>query len=258
MRRGCPAGPRRRWARRPWPRRSPPRTCLVQPADPVGVLDFNPVQYRTPLYQLLSRRARVELGVFSLTDDIHSLVIDPGSAFGSPGISICSPARAPVPGDVRHAPPGPESRGVPARRVSGQDAVVIHGYSHPWMLLAALLCRTRRVPCLFRGVRPARSVAGLGGPAGRGGPSVVSASAGGLAIGRLNEEFYRQYGAPRIVWAPYLVDDERFASPPPISRAELLSRWDLDGETDHSVLRETVLAQTSTGPGRRRKRWQTT
>jgi glycosyltransferase involved in cell wall biosynthesis len=57
---------------------------------------------------------------------------------------------------------------------------------------------------------------------------VVSASAAGLAIGRLNEEFYRHYGAPRTVWAPYSVDDRRFARPSPVSRAELLSQWSLD------------------------------
>ena len=59
--------------------------------------------------------------------------------------------------------------------------------------------------------------------------AVVSASAGGLAIGQLNEEFYRHYGASRIIWAHYSVDGERFAGPPPTSRSELLSRWNLDG-----------------------------
>ena len=118
-----------------------------------------------------------------------------------------------------------------ARWVSGHDAVVIHGYSHPWMLLAALLCRTRRVPYLLRGESAPQGQAT--GPRRRLRNAVVravvSASAAGLAIGRLNEEFYRHYGAPRIVWASYSVDDERFASPPPTSCSELLSRWDLDG-----------------------------
>lgn len=58
--------------------------------------------------------------------------------------------------------------------------------------------------------------------------AVVGASAAGLASGRLNEEFYRRYGAPRIVWAPYSVDDKRFAGPAPTSRSELLARWGLD------------------------------
>ena len=118
-----------------------------------------------------------------------------------------------------------------ARWVSDHDAVVVHGYSNPWMLLAALLCRTRRVPYLLRGDSvPQGQATGLRrhlrNAVAR---AVVSASAAGLAIGQVNEEFYRHYGAPRIIWAPYSVDDERFAGPPPTSRSELLSRWDLDG-----------------------------
>jgi len=31
----------------------------------LGVLDFNPIQYRTPLYQLITCRARVELDVLT-------------------------------------------------------------------------------------------------------------------------------------------------------------------------------------------------
>ena len=98
------------------------------------------------------------------------------------------------------------------------------------MLLAALLCRTRRVPYLLRGDSVLQGKATglrrhLRNAVAR---AVVSASAAGLAIGQLNEEFYRHYGASRIIWAPYSVDDERFAGPPQISRCELLSRWNLD------------------------------
>ena len=44
----------------------------------LGVLDFNPVHYRTPLYRLIARRARVELDVLFLTDDGHCPVVDAG------------------------------------------------------------------------------------------------------------------------------------------------------------------------------------
>src|ERR1700722_8750716 len=57
---------------------------------------------------------------------------------------------------------------------------------------------------------------------------VVSSCAGGVAIGQLNEQFYRQYGAPCITLAPYSVDDERFAGPPEFSREQILGRWGLD------------------------------
>lgn len=197
----------------------------------LGVLDFNPIQYHTPLYQRLTSRGQVELDVLFLTDNGHRPVLDPG--FGIPvawDIDLLSgyehrflaAAGRPTAISTRAAEL--------AQWVPAHDAVVIHGYSHPWMLLAALVCRSRRVPYLLRGDS---------GPQGQAtgvrrrlrsavAHTVVSASGGGLAIGRLNEEFYRQYGARRIVFAPYSVDDKRFAGPVPTGRSDLLARWDLD------------------------------
>ena len=48
----------------------------------LGVVDFNPIQYHTPLYQLIARRASLELDVLFLTDAGHRPVVDPG--FGVP------------------------------------------------------------------------------------------------------------------------------------------------------------------------------
>ena len=48
----------------------------------LGVLDSHPIQYHAPLYQLITRRSRVELDVVFLTDDGHTSVVDPG--FGVP------------------------------------------------------------------------------------------------------------------------------------------------------------------------------
>jgi glycosyltransferase involved in cell wall biosynthesis len=197
----------------------------------LGVLDFNPIQYHAPLYQLMTRRARLELDVLFLTDNGHRPVVDPG--FGVPvawDIDLLSGYEHQFL-TTSHRRPSTVSRAARlARWVSDHDAVVVYGYSNPWMLLAALFCRMRRVPYLLRGDSvPQGRATGLRRHLRNAmARAVVSASAAGLAIGRLNAEFYRQYGAPRIIWAPYSVDDERFASPPPTSRSELLSRWDLD------------------------------
>lgn len=48
----------------------------------LGIVDFHPVQYKTPLYQLMSRRARIGLDVLFLTDVGYRPVVDPG--FGVP------------------------------------------------------------------------------------------------------------------------------------------------------------------------------
>src|ERR1700722_4534323 len=197
----------------------------------LGVVDFNPIQYHTPLYQLITRRASVELDVLFLTDNGLRPVVDPGFgvAFTWDIDLLSGYEHQFLTMSDRH--PSALSRVARlARWIADHDAVVVHGYSHPWMLLAALLCRTRRVPYLLRGDSiPLGKATGLRrhlrNAVAR---TVVSASAAGLAIGRLNEEFYRRYGAPRIIWAPYSVDDERFAGEPPISRSELLSQWSLD------------------------------
>ena len=80
----------------------------------------------------------------------------------------------------------------------------------------------------------------------------VSSSAGGLAIGELNAAFYRRYGARKITFAPYSVDDERFAHPPSVSRHDLLARWGLRRQrAGHHVLRQADPAQTAARPDRR-------
>jgi glycosyltransferase involved in cell wall biosynthesis len=56
---------------------------------------------------------------------------------------------------------------------------------------------------------------------------VVGASAAGLAVGQLNAGFYRRYGARQVIMAPFSVDNDRFAQPPAVGRAELLARWQL-------------------------------
>jgi glycosyltransferase involved in cell wall biosynthesis len=208
------------------------RTVVNGPDRPrLGVVDFNPIQYHTPLYQLMTRRGRLALDVLFLTDDGHHAVMDPG--FGIPvkwDIDLLSGYEHRFLAKSGGHSPARSRVAYLARWISSKDAVVIHGYSDPWMLIAALLCRARRIPYLLRGDSvPQGNTTGLRqclrDAVAR---TVVSASAAGLAIGRLNEEFYRKYGAPRIIWAPYSVDDQRFAAPPPTSRAELLSRWNLD------------------------------
>jgi glycosyltransferase involved in cell wall biosynthesis len=95
------------------------------------------------------------------------------------------------------------------------------------MLLAITICRSRRIPYLLRGdSAPHGQSSGwrrhLRNLIAR---NVVSASAGGLAIGQLNDAFYRNCGAPYIYFAPYSVDDQRFAREPTVSKADLLAHW---------------------------------
>jgi glycosyltransferase involved in cell wall biosynthesis len=194
----------------------------------LGVLDFNPIQYHAPLYQLLADRGNVDFDVLYLSDHGYRAAIDPGF-----GVSVAWNI------DLLS---GYESRFLPtsgsivgrARALSQwilcHDAIVVHGYVDCWMLYAMGFCRARHVPYIMRGESHAQGRAtGIRSTlrdlvAG----TVVSGSADCLSIGTLNAEFYRRYGARQITFAPYSVDDSRFARAPEIGREELLARWGLD------------------------------
>jgi glycosyltransferase involved in cell wall biosynthesis len=192
----------------------------------LGVFDLNPIQYHTPLYQRLAARAAVRLDVLYLSDHGLKPVLDPG--FGVPvawNIDLLS-------GYEHEFLAGSWSAraGQLVRWLRRHDAVVTYGHSNPWMLAAAAACRAYGIPYLLRGDSgPRGQSAGIRGAARYAvARAVVGGSAGGLAVGRGNEQFYARYGAPRIVFAPYSVDNERFAAPPAVGRDELLTRWGLD------------------------------
>ncbi len=195
----------------------------------LGVLDFHPIQYHTPLYQQLASRGRVQLDVLYLDDQGLNPVLDPG--FGVPvawNIDLLSGYRhrflaAPDAGAAQRTSDL-------ARWIRAHDTVVIHGHSNLWMLAAGAICRAVGVPYLLRGDAAAHGPStgirrGIRSALAR---TVVSASAGGLAVGRRNAEFYTTYRAPRIVFAPHSVDNDRFAGPPQVTRDDLLTRLGLD------------------------------
>lgn len=197
----------------------------------LGVLDFNPIQYRTPLYQRLAQRGRVDIDVLFLSDHGHRTFVDP--AFGIPvawDIDLLSGYKNSFL-NSQEIPIGTISQLRKLRKwILAQDVTVIHGHTHPLMLSAMVLCRTHRVPYLLRGESHAQSQSTglrrqLRNVVAR---TVVSGSVGGLAIGQLNEEFYLRYRARRVFSAPYSVDNERFANPAATSRSHLLRGLGLD------------------------------
>ncbi len=197
----------------------------------LGVLEFHPIQYRAPLYQLLASRGNIDLDVLFLSDHGYHPAVDPG--FGVPvawDIDLLSGYQSSFLTTVDH----PASLAGRARELSSwilsHDAVVVHGYVHPWMLCAMGICRTRGVPYILRGEsHPEGQSTGVRRTLRNAVARIaVSGSADNLSIGQLNTEFYRRYGARQITLAPYSVDDERFARAPDIRRPELLTRWGLE------------------------------
>jgi glycosyltransferase involved in cell wall biosynthesis len=196
----------------------------------LGVVAFGPIQYHTPLYQRLTKRGNVRLDVLFLSDNGLRLSLDPG--FGLPiawDIDLLS--------GYRHEFLSTMSRPVRrirraralARWIRRHDAVVVNGYTSPWMLLTMLLCRWHGIPYLLRASSHPRGNSGGWRRVLRraGTRAVVGASAGGLVMGQLNAEFYRRNRSSFVSFAPNSVDHERFAASPPTSRSELLTRWGL-------------------------------
>jgi glycosyltransferase involved in cell wall biosynthesis len=196
----------------------------------VGILAYGPIQYHTPLYQLLAKRGNVELDVLFLSDQGYHPAIDRGFGVSvSWDIDLLSGYDHEFLTTIKN-PVNIPSRAIKLSRwIPSHDAIVVNGYTSPWMLSAMGICRSRRLPYLLRasshptgratGIR--RSIRNMGARI------IVSGAAVGLSMGLLNDQFYRKFGAKRIVFAPNSVDDERFSSPPLSGRAELLARWGL-------------------------------
>jgi len=203
----------------------------------LGVLDFWPIQYKGPLYRRLASRGNVDLEVLYLSDKGYSATLD--SQFG---VQVAWDID--LLGGYKHSflttkdcPTAKLARvKALARWLGAQDAVVVHGYTNRWMLCAIALCRARRIPYLLRGDSlPRGDTTGfrylLRYVVVR---AIVCRSAVGLAIGQLNMEFYRRHKANEVVFAPFSVDDSRFALAPATSRSELLAQWGLS--TDRAVI----------------------
>jgi glycosyltransferase involved in cell wall biosynthesis len=202
--------------------------CCVRPR--LGVLAYAPIQYHAPLYQRLAKRGNVDIDVLFLSDMGHHPTIDPG--FGRPvawdidllsGYAHCFLTTARCPANFA------KRIRTLARWLPTHHAVVVNGYSSPWMLLAMAICRMRGIPYLLRASsHPQGQSAGLRRYLRRAATRlVVAGSAGCLAMGQLNQEFYRRNRARSVTFAPNSVDDERFAGPPRIGRSDLLAQWDL-------------------------------
>jgi glycosyltransferase involved in cell wall biosynthesis len=196
----------------------------------LGVLAYHPIQYHAPLHQLLAKRGNVELDVMFLSDTGSHPAVDPG--FGIPvswDIDLLSGYAHRFLTRTGSTPSAVERIGALARWLPAHDAVVINGYNSPWMLMAMALCRMHRVPYLLRASsHPQGRSTGVRRYVRRVGTRlVVAGSAGGLAMGLLNQEFYLKRRARSIIFAPNSIDDERFACPPQVGRSDLLAGWGL-------------------------------
>lgn len=190
----------------------------------VTVVVSHPIQYFSPLFDLLQARGKVDLTVCYTTDAGARAVWDEGFAAevewdipltaGHRAVLLTTIGARRIPAWVRG--------GYRLMRVIQQsDAVVIHGYRNAEAVLAICFCTILRVPYLLRADTSFRAKRRRIDPrywwprlAGRG-------SAGALAIGERNAQAMADLGCRPISPAPFAVDNERFHAAANVVRRDL-------------------------------------
>ncbi len=184
----------------------------------LAVVETHPIQYKAPLFRRLAADPRLDLTVlYAMLPD----AAQQGAGFGVPfawDVPLLDGYRYEVLENRARAPAvtrfgGCDTPGILARlRRERPDVVLVNGWVVKSCLQALAACRRLRIPCLVRGesnsLRPRprwkRLLHGL----------LLRQYSGWLAIGSANRDFYRMHGCPepRIGWAPYAVDNARFAA----------------------------------------------
>lgn len=182
----------------------------------------HPIQYFAPLFQHLSKLPQINLTVYFLTDSTASHYYDTG--FGVRvkwDVPLLEGYRyeflpSLLPFDPQASFWKPLSYGITGRLKRGSyDALMVFGYAHNVTLRAIAAAKMNGIKVLVRGESNLISRS-LTGPKewlrDRVLQNLFSKVDGFLAIGTLNREFYRHYGAPerKIFMMPYAVDNDFF------------------------------------------------
>ncbi len=188
----------------------------------LGIVVSHPIQYQVPLYQLLTKRGKVDLRVYYLTDHGVNDSYDPG--FGQAfkyDIPLLEGYSFEFVKNVSPKPSPSTFLGsinpnlIRIIKKSSLDCVLVHGWSSMSSWIVLTTARSSGIPYFIRGeARPdTQHVSPLKLKVKHAliKPLVRSASAC-LSIGEENKKFYLEYGASlsRIYDAPYSIDTERF------------------------------------------------
>lgn len=178
-----------------------------------GVVLSHPIQYFSPLYDLLENRNVVDLTVVYGNDAGHRLTWDPG--FGGEhqwDIDVVGGHRHEF--LTRGADPSriEKLRGYQrlAALIRGWDVVVINGYATGLTAAAIAACRFMSVPYLLRTDTSTRPTRPIISPRYWWPRCASQWSAGALAVGQKNAIIHRLLGSPSIFSAPFAIDVERF------------------------------------------------
>jgi glycosyltransferase involved in cell wall biosynthesis len=187
----------------------------------VACLVSHPIQYQAPLFRYLAARPGIELTVFFLSDlSVNS--------YRDSGFGVNVKWDVPLLDGYRYeflprvgSGSGlsfwrPWTFGLRARLRRGRfDALWVHGYAHRGCLAGIAAAKSLNIPVLLRGESNILSETDDAlklGVKRIAMPALLRTIDAMLAIGRLNREYYLNYGveAERIFPMPYAVDNEFF------------------------------------------------
>lgn len=200
----------------------------------LGILTTHPIQYKVPWYRALAQRSEVDLTVFYCMMPNSQ---QQGDGFGVEfewDIPLLDGYRYEVLDNVTREPSvtrfgGCDTPGITEIVIGrGFDAFIVNGWVVKSCLQVLRACRKHHVPCIVRGesnsLRPRPWWKRVGHR------WLLRKYAAFLSIGEANKQFYLDNGVSedKVFFAPYGVDNERFAGASAQSRArraELRRHW---------------------------------
>jgi glycosyltransferase involved in cell wall biosynthesis len=179
----------------------------------VGVVVSHPIQYFSPLFDLLTTRNNFNLSVAYWNDAGVRPHHDPG--FG-----IVYEWDIDLLGGHDHQIMTFGERITPVKYVTGltrlvrfianSDLLIIHGYSSISSIVAIFMARISRTPFLFRSDTSFRREHSRFSPKNLWPRLATRWSAGALAVGFMNAAIHEQLGSESIHFAPFAIDTTRF------------------------------------------------
>jgi glycosyltransferase involved in cell wall biosynthesis len=187
----------------------------------VACLVSHPIQYQAPLFRYLAARPGIELTVFFLSDLSVNAYRDSGFGVNVKwDVPLLDGYRSEFLPRVGSGSGlsfwRPWTFGLRARLRRGRfDALWVHGYAHRGCLAGIAAAKSLNIPVLLRGESNMLSETDDAlklGVKRIAMPALLRTIDAMLAIGRLNREYYLNYGVEteRIFSMPYAVDNEFF------------------------------------------------
>jgi glycosyltransferase involved in cell wall biosynthesis len=198
----------------------------------------HPIQYYAPLYRELASRPDIRLTVMFADRPSPA---EQGIGFGVPfewDVDLTSGYehvwlrnRAVPPRRDRFRDYDTPDIGVTLER-GHYDAVLVHGWNARTYWQAMRACWRRRIPIYVRGDSQLRDD---GAPWKRlikhhVYPRFIRRFAACLSVGERSDEYFRYYGARRIVRSPHFVDNAAFAAGAAHARAEARAEWGMSAD----------------------------